>query len=132
MRLRIALPSHVLLDRAVSQVTAEATGGHFSMLERHVDFVAPLVAGVLVARTDDGQDEVFVGHDAGVLVKCGSDVTVATRRAVVSADLDALRAMVKTDLVARDESEQIARQAAARLEAGFVRQFLALEGGSGG
>lgn len=47
MRLRIFLPEKVLLDRPAATVTAEGRSGSFGLLPRHVDFVEPLVPGIL-------------------------------------------------------------------------------------
>ncbi len=47
MRLRVLLPTQVLLDREVNKLTAEAEDGAFGMLPRHIDFVTMLVPGIL-------------------------------------------------------------------------------------
>jgi F-type H+-transporting ATPase subunit epsilon len=39
VRLKVLLPSRVLLDEEVQKVVAEAANGSFGMLPRHVDFV---------------------------------------------------------------------------------------------
>ena len=78
MRLKIMLPTHILLDREVGKIVAEAQNGAFGLLPRHIDFTAALVPGILVCETPEGE-ELFVAVDAGILVKCGEEVLVSTR-----------------------------------------------------
>ncbi len=54
MRLRVLLPTEVLLDVEVTKVIAEAENGFFCLLPRHVDFVAALVPGILYYTTSPG------------------------------------------------------------------------------
>jgi F-type H+-transporting ATPase subunit epsilon len=126
MRLKVLLPSEVLLDAAVTKVNAEAENGAFCLLPRHIDFVAALVPGLLSFETEDGREE-FVAVDEGILVKCGAQVLVSTRQAVRGPDLGSLRQAIDEQFRALDEQERKARAAAARLEADLVRRFLELE-----
>jgi F-type H+-transporting ATPase subunit epsilon len=126
MRLKVLLPSEVLLDAAVTKVTAEAENGAFCLLPRHIDFVAALLPGLLSFETEDGQEEVLA-VDEGILVKCGAQVLVSTRQAVRGPDLGTLRQAIDDQFRAVDEQEKKARAAAARLEADLVRRFLELE-----
>lgn len=126
MRLRILLPTHVLLDADVAKVIAEAENGFFCLLPRHIDFVAALVPGILLFVPADGAERVL-GIDEGILVKCGADVYVSVRNAVVGDDLGTLRETVEREFVQLDERERAARSALARLEAGVVRRFIEME-----
>ncbi len=47
MRLKVLLPTEVLVDEEVVKVTAEAENGSFCLLPRHIDFVAALVPSLL-------------------------------------------------------------------------------------
>jgi F-type H+-transporting ATPase subunit epsilon len=47
MRLKILLPTEIILDKEVIKVVAEAENGYFCLLPRHVDFVSTLVPGIL-------------------------------------------------------------------------------------
>jgi F-type H+-transporting ATPase subunit epsilon len=126
MRLKVLLPSEVLLDAAVTKVIAEADNGSFCLLPRHIDFVAALVPGLLSFESEDGREE-FLAVDEGILVKCGDQVLVSTRQAVRGPDLGSLRQMIEAQFRAVDEQERKTRAAAARLEADLVRRFLELE-----
>lgn len=122
MRLKLLLPTHVLVDREVAKVVAEAENGVFCLLPRHIDFVAALAPGLLSFTTDS--DEEFAAVDEGVLIKCGPEVLVSTRNAVLGPDLGTLRAAVAQQFRVLDEHEQLTRSALAKLEADFVRRFI--------
>ena len=123
MRLKVLLPTRVLVDEAAAKVVAEAEDGSFGMLPRHIDFVAALVPGILLYVTPEGAER-YLGTDEGILVKCGREVLVATRDAVPGDDLATLRRTVRERYVELDEHERSARSALARLEAGVVRRFI--------
>ncbi|WP_455204048.1 F0F1 ATP synthase subunit epsilon [Kaarinaea lacus] len=126
MRLKVLLPSEVLLNERASKVIAEAENGSFCVEPRHVDFVAALVPGLLSFVNAQGE-EVFLATDSGVLVKCGAEVSVSVLNAVRGTVLEELHEIVERHLRQLDEQERIARSAVARLEAGVVRRFIELE-----
>ncbi len=123
MRLKILLPTRILLDRDVDKVTADALNGQFCLLPRHVDFVAPLVPGILSYVDSDRQTR-HIGIDEGILVKAGDEVLVTTRQATQGAALEELKDRVAREFRPADEQERKVRSASARLEAGLVRRFL--------
>ncbi|WP_089937029.1 F0F1 ATP synthase subunit epsilon [Candidatus Entotheonella palauensis] len=114
----------------VTKVIAEAENGVFCLLPRHVDFVAALVPSLLAftSQTCTSQDcgERVLAVDEGVLVKCGSEVLVSTRRAVQSSDLGQLRQAIETEFRMLDEREAMARATLAKLEADTIRRFVKL------
>jgi len=160
IRLRIFLPENVLLDRPVRKVVAEGETGSFALLPRHVDYVEPLVPGILsftpadsspdtqtqpaedegsspagsssrsgVTQRRPGEDrkpgeEVFVAVDEGVLVKCGPDVRVSVRNAVVGPNLGDLETTVRDRFHRIDEREGAMRTALAKLESEVIRNLL--------
>ena len=126
MKLTVLTPEAQVFHGDVAKVTAEATNGAFTLLPRHIDMTAPLVAGVLLCDRMDGKTQYF-GIDEGILVKCADDVTVAVRRALPGRDLAELRWRVQAEFVTFDEEEMAARSALARLEAGVLRRILELE-----
>lgn len=126
MRLKVLLPTQVLLDEAVSKVTAEAQNGSFCLLPAHIDFVAALVPGLLSFGTKEGK-EVFLAVDEGVLVKQGQNVSISTRNAVRGEDLGRLRKTVEEEFKVLDDREKTARSAMAKIEANFVRRFLEIQ-----
>ena len=125
MRLRILLPTGVLADSSVRKVTAGGLHGSFTLLPRHVDFLAALVPGLLAYESEEG-DERFAAIDGGLLVKYGADVRISTHRAAIGADLGHLRQMLDAEFRAVGEHERVTRGVMARLEADFIRRFLEL------
>jgi F-type H+-transporting ATPase subunit epsilon len=127
MNLKVLLPAEVLVQEEVAKVTAEAHNGSFCLLPRHVDFVAALVPGILSFETAGGR-EAFVAVDEGILVKCGEEVMVSTRNAMRGPDLGQLRRTVEERFKVLDDREKTARSAMVKIEAGFVRRFLEIQG----
>lgn len=126
MALTIFTPVRLMLEREAVSVVAVGLDGAFGLRPRHLDLAAPLVPGILAFVEPDGSER-FVALDGGVLLKTGTTVRVATRRAAVGGDLPTLRAKVEREFLALEEHERTARRAAARLEAGIIRRFLELE-----
>lgn len=126
MKLKVLLPTGVLLDEEVNKVNAEAQNGSFCLLPRHIDFVAALVPGLLSFETNEGE-ETFIAVDEGILVKCADEALVSVRNAVRGPDLGMLRQTVKEQFMVLDDREKKARSASAKIEAGFVRRFLELQ-----
>jgi F-type H+-transporting ATPase subunit epsilon len=126
MRLKILLPSRVLVEEEVSKIVAEAENGWFCLRPRHADFVAALVPGVLIFTSRDGAER-LVAVDQGVLVKCDAEVLISAWRGALGDELATLQAVVEREFLTLDDRERAARSALARLEAGVVRRFVELE-----
>jgi F-type H+-transporting ATPase subunit epsilon len=126
MRLKVLLPTEVLIDEAVTKVTAEAENGSFCLLPRHIDFVAALVPGLLSFVSAEDREE-FLAVDEGILVKCGPQVTVSTRNAVLGPDLGMLKQTIEEQFQVLDEHERVARSAVVKLETDLVRRFIEME-----
>lgn len=126
MHLQILLPAEVLVDELVTKVVAESEDGSFCLLPRHVNYVTSLAPGIL-AFTDTDAQEHYVGVAEGVLVKTGSDVRVSVEYGVCGENLGQLRDKVRQHFECENERERQAVSAVARLEADFVRRFLALK-----
>ena len=127
MKLKVLLPTEVLIEEEVNKVIAEAHNGFFCLLPKHVDFVAALVPGILSFETTGGREE-FLAVDEGILIKCGQEVFVSTRNAMRGPDLGQLKHTVVEKFEVLDEREKTARFAMAKIEAGFVRRFLEIQG----
>ncbi|MGE3851793.1 MAG: F0F1 ATP synthase subunit epsilon [Planctomycetota bacterium] len=127
MKLRILLPSEILLERDVVKVVAEGCRGLFCLLPRHIDYVSSLVPGILSWTLADGTEQ-HAAVDRGVLVKVASHVDVSVGHAIVGPALGELRQRVDHEFAVLDDRERAARTATARLEASLVRRFLQLGG----
>lgn len=122
MHLKVMRPTEVLVNQAVTKVTAEGSNGSFCLLPQHVDWISPLLAGILWFETETGE-EIFLAIDEGILVKQGSQVWVSVRNAVRGNNLETLQQAVQQQFHHLDEREQRARSMLARLETSFVREF---------
>ena len=129
MKLKVLLPTKILLEEEVSKITAEAENGSFCLLPRHIDFVTALVPGILIFVSVRGEEK-FLAVDEGILVKSGVQVLVSTRHAVQSSDLGLLQETVEKQFRVLNEREKVTRSALAKLEVNIVRQFMEL--GKGG
>lgn len=127
INLKILLPAGVLLEEQVEQVTAEAENGFFSILPRHIDFVAALVPGIFSYVTPDDEEH-FLALDDGILVKQGDQVYVSAARAVSGESLEVLEDAVENELKVLGEDEKKSRAVMARLEADTLRRFSRLGG----
>jgi len=126
MRLKILLPTEVLVDEEARKVTATAANGSFCLLPRHVDFVAALVPSVLSFHQPQGRER-FAAIDEGLLIKCGDLVTVSTLNGALGDELERLQAHVRERFLELDEHARKARSAVFRLEAGALRSFYELQ-----
>lgn len=129
MKLRVLLPPGVMVDEEVEKVTAEAANGFFTLLPRHIDFVAALVPSIFSYVKPDGQEH-FLALDEGILVKQGARVYVSAARAVPGDDLEFLQVTVEREMRVLDDSEKKARSVMARLEMDTLRRFTQLGGRS--
>ncbi len=122
MKLKVLIPTVVLIERQVTKVIAEAENGYFCLLPNHVDFVAALVPGILSFTTETG-DEIFVAVDEGILVKCSQEILVSTLNAVAGNDLATLKQTVAEQFQILDEKEKLTRSALAQFEVSMMRRF---------
>jgi F-type H+-transporting ATPase subunit epsilon len=126
MRLKVVLPTEVLLDKEVIKIIAEAENGSFCLLPRHIGFVSALVPGVMSYVSPGGKEE-FIAVGKGIIVKCGPEVVVSTGNAIAGADLGMLRKTIEMKFSVLDEHQRKAQSAVAKLEANLVRRFMELE-----
>ncbi len=126
MRLKVLLPTSVLIDKEVTKVIAEAENGSFCILPHHIDFVAALVPGIFSFKAD--KEEEFLAVDEGILVKCGNEVIVSIRKAVCCKNLGTLKQTVEEEFRILDEREKKTRSILAKLELDFARRFFQQRG----
>lgn len=127
MTLKVLLPFEIFADEAgVSRIVAETPQGSFGLLPQRLDCVAALVPGILSFEIE-GQGEVFLAVDEGVLVKTGQAVVVSVRRALRGNDLSCLRDAVEQEFLTLNVQEEEMRRAMVKLETGFMRRFSILQ-----
>ena len=123
MHLKVLLPFQVFTEKTdVLRIVAETRDGSFGLLPHRLDCVAALGPGILIYQTQ-GENEVYVAVDEGVLVKTGRDVLVSVRRALAGTDLGRLRQAVEKEFLTMDEHEKDVRSVMTKLETGFLRRL---------
>lgn len=123
MNLKILLPYKVFAEELeVVRIVAVTQEGAFGILPHRLDCVAALRPGILVFEVQ-GEDEVYVAVDEGILVKTGFEVLVSVRNAIGGMELSQLRAAVEKEYMQLDEQEQKVRSVLAKVESGFVRRL---------
>ncbi|MHC5610953.1 MAG: F0F1 ATP synthase subunit epsilon [Nostoc sp.] len=125
MRLKVVLPTKILLEIAAIKVIVEAENGIFCLLPRHIDFVATLIPSLLSFVSPQGQEQ-FFAIDQGILIKHGDEVIVATQNAVQGGDLGMLKKTVEQQFHLIDEREKTARSVLEKLEINTIRHFIEL------
>ena len=130
MKLKVMIPTEIVVDEPVVKVIAEAENGQFCLLPRHIDYVAVLVPGLLSFTDREGRD-VYLAVDEGTLVKRGDEVLISVRHATRGESLEGLHDTLKHQFQELDEHERAARTALVKLEADAVRRFLELGGERG-
>jgi F-type H+-transporting ATPase subunit epsilon len=126
MKLKVWLPTEVLLEEEVTRIKAEAENGWFGLLPKHIDCVTALVPGVMTFEPC-GKPEEYLAIDRGILVKCGQAVSVSTRNAIRGTDLAQLTKDAERQFLERAGRERAARALEAKLEADLVRGLLEVE-----
>ena len=124
MNLKVLLPFRIFAEKTgVSRIVAETREGSFGLLPRRLDCVAALAPGILIYE-HEGEAEVYVAVDEGVLVKTGLDVLVSVRHAIGGTDLGQLREAVEREFLHLNEREQSVRSVMAKMESGFIRRLV--------
>ncbi|MBD3288793.1 F0F1 ATP synthase subunit epsilon [candidate division KSB1 bacterium] len=123
MKLKILLPTKILVQEDIKKLSAEGANGGFGILPRHVDFVTAIVPCIFQFTKENG-DEEYLAVDEGILVKKGDEVYFSTRNAVRGANLGELERTIKNEFLSLDERERNARSAAAKMEADLIRRFI--------
>ena len=123
MTLKILLPFRIFAEqKAVTRIVAESREGSFGLLPQRLDCVAALEPGILIYERN-GEEEMYVALDEGVLVKSGQEVLVSVRNAIAGTDLRQLREAVEREFLTLNEHEQSLRSVMVKLESSFVRRF---------
>ena len=123
MNLKVLLPFQIFAEKTgVSRIVAETREGSFGLLPHRLDCVAALAPGILTYQ-NEGEGEVYVAVDEGVLVKTGLDVLVSVRDAIAGTDLGRLHEAVDREFVHLNEREQSVRSVMAKMESDFISRL---------
>ncbi len=122
MNIMVLLPSKVLLKKRVLKINAEAINGHFTLLPKHIDFVAPLQTSILILT--DEKEETYVAIDGGVLIKKEDDVWISTPRGMFGDDIDVLEQHIEEQWQIIKQTEEQAKSAKSKMESDVIRRYV--------
>ena len=124
MKFTVTTPLAIAADvEGVAHVRAEDATGAFGILQGHADFLTALTLSVVSWRVADGSEHHVAVRGGMLQVHGGNAVTVATREAVVSDDLEHLETEVLASFRRNAEAEHAARTDSQRLYLAAIRQI---------
>jgi F-type H+-transporting ATPase subunit epsilon len=126
LTLEILVPDGSVVQTEAVAVRAVDGTGSFGLLPGHEDFCAALVPSILIYRDTEGEER-YVAVDGGVLVLEDDRVSVVTREAVLSSDMERVADAVASMLRIRQQQEQEASRAFNMLVAELLEQLPRLE-----
>jgi len=129
IHLKVLVPFQVYVEKkGVKRIVAPTLQGSFGLLPHRLDCAAALAPGILTYEAE-GEGEVYLAVDQGVLVKTGMEVLISVRNAFGGTDLDKLHEAVKREFLNVDAQEKSVRSVLAKMESSFVRRFMELQHG---
>lgn len=125
MRLHITTPLSVIVDENdVLALRAEDATGSFGVLPRHADFLTRLTISVVGWKSADGTRH-FCAVRRGVFAVTGqTNISIATREAIVSDDLAMLAQTVLARFRTDIDTERTEHAESARLQLNAIRQIM--------
>jgi len=124
--LDIILPyQRYLHSTDVTGIIAETDSGSMGLLPHRLDCVATLCPGIIVFKTESG-NETWVAVDNGFLLKTALSVTIAVRNAFSDPDPVNLKRIVKEEFTVITEIDKKVRTIMLKLENNFIRSILEL------
>jgi F-type H+-transporting ATPase subunit epsilon len=126
MRLEMAVPERMLVEREIRSLQAEDPTGRFGLRPGHARHLTALVPGLVVWRyVEDGRPgETFAAVRGGVLETDGRTVRIAAREAHISEDVDELEAMIGRAEQERAEREYVSYRSLYQMQVGAWRRLL--------
>lgn len=128
MNLFVSTPFAAVLSVKTHKVHIPTTEGDWCMLPRHADAVFTLEPGIMTYS--QGVQTLAAAVNSGLCVKTGSNVMIATNRAVASPHLEDLARAVEEQFQLEADEERRAQTAMAHIEIGIIRHLLELEPGN--
>jgi F-type H+-transporting ATPase subunit epsilon len=125
MRLLITTPTTIVVDRRdVSAVRAEDATGSFGILEGHADFLTALSVCVIAWREGNAAPRFCAVRHGLFSVRAGTEVSIATREALVGDDLFHLESVALAQFRQAAEEERASRTESLQLQMSAVRQII--------
>ena len=127
MQVTITLPHQIFWKcDDVLRLVVETAKGSVGLKPRRLDCVFTLLPGILVYESK-ASGQAYMALDHGLLLKCGSNVSILVRKAVKDDSLEGLQLTLQNDFLQLSEQERQVRTALERLESGFIRRMMELK-----
>lgn len=101
MRFTIITPEKIILDTETKGVFVKAIDGELGVLTNHIPLMTALDIGVATYLKDDGSRD-YVSIIGGIFKVENNDVTILTKAAELSEDIDEIRAKHAADRAKAD------------------------------
>ncbi len=122
MKLKVLLPTEVLLETETDRVVADTAAGSMGILPRRIDFTEALVPGIIAYDNPEGQER-YIAVDEGLMVKQGDKLIISTFHAAEGDKLGELEKTLREQFEKLDEHEKRARSKLALIEGDVVKKF---------
>ncbi|PTW61086.1 F-type H+-transporting ATPase subunit epsilon [Breoghania corrubedonensis] len=133
MRLSIVTPLQVAVDEPdVLSVRAEDNSGSFGILPGHADFLTSLAISIVRWQRRDASSGLCAVRGGVMTVASGSEISIATREAVVGTDLATLDEVVLERFHGELDEERTQNVEATRLHLDMIRRLVARAGVASG
>ncbi len=125
MRLRIATPLALVADEdGVLVLSAEDGTGRFGIQPHHADFLTSLSVGILSWESRDATRHYCAVRGGVLTVTGGKDISIATREAVLSDDLQTLDQTILAGFEADSDADRKERNDTIGLQLDAIRQIV--------
>ncbi|MBR2141239.1 MAG: hypothetical protein IJ853_02685 [Rickettsiales bacterium] len=103
LNLRIYIPDKLFLEEVVVKVSVLGKEGFYTILPNHLDYVSSFEDGIIFFKKQT-EENVFIGVNQGVLVKCGREIQVSTFNAVYGGNtIEELKNVLKSSIKRENE-----------------------------
>ena len=121
MKLKVILPSKILLHTEVGKVIIEGEEGSRGILPNHIDVAVSITPGIM-SYFESGSEK-FIAHDEGMFIKQGDELRFSTRQAVKGNKLGELKKVLRDEIESLSEIEKKSRSAVTMLESNLIEKF---------
>ena len=125
MNLTVSTPFMSVIEAKTDKIHIPTMRGDWCILPRHADAIFTLQPGIIIYS--GGDQTLAAAINAGLCVKTGANVTIATNRAVASRHLEDLSHAVEEQFRLEEEEERRTQTAMTQIEIGIIRHLLELE-----
>jgi F-type H+-transporting ATPase subunit epsilon len=121
MKMKVILPSKILVDIEVDKIIIEGEEGLMGILPNHIDVAVSVVSGIL-SYFHSGTEK-FIAHGEGLMVKKGEELKISLRQAVKGEKLGTLKKILEDEIKSYSEVEKKSRSTVAMFVSSIIKKF---------